>query len=436
MRVRLIYPRFERFLEAYPELVDVPSIAGLWKYKMPPALGVPMLASMMPPDVEWGATDANVEPVDYDEPVDLVAISFFTPQAASAYEIARGFRERGVKVVMGGMHPSMHPEDAARHCDALCVGEAEGAWPEILADAAAGRLRPRYTPAPLPPERWARPLRSLFSRYDPYDWAAALVQVARGCPRACPYCNLPELQGRDLRLRPIDAVVDEVVELGSRDLYLTEDVIMFKAASVSRYTTELFERLRSHEPSIFLTSSFVFNARPAFLETLRAGGTQCLYVTLGFDPISRGLYRGDARYTAAAREIVERIQGHGIRFYGAFGVGFDEDDPGVFDRILRFCDDAGVVTAEFFLATPFPGTPLWYRLRAEGRLLHEDFGRYNCAHVVFEPKQMSAEELREGFLYLWKEFYRGADVDEALGCFRTRGRPRVDHRFGSGMGPS
>ncbi|NCQ61206.1 MAG: hypothetical protein GW913_11145, partial [Myxococcales bacterium] len=114
MKVRLIYPRFERFLEAYPELADVPSIAGLWEFKMPPALGVPMLASMMPDDIEWAATDENVTPIDYDEDVDLVALSFFTPQASSAFEVADRFRARGVTVVMGGMHTTLNPDDSAR----------------------------------------------------------------------------------------------------------------------------------------------------------------------------------------------------------------------------------------------------------------------------------------------------------------------------------
>lgn len=420
VRIRLIYPRFERFLESYPDFEDVPSIAGLWKYKMPPALGVPMLASMIPEGIEWSATDANVEPIDFDEELDLVAISFFTPQATSAYEIADRFRERGVKVVMGGMHPTMIPEDAVPHCDAICLGEAEGVWPTILADAQAGRLQSFYSAPPTPPEHWARPMRSLFDSHERYDWGAALVQVARGCPRACPYCNIPGLQGSNLRLRPIDDVVAEVIELDGRDLYLTEDVIMFKAASVSRYTTELFERLAPHDPRIFITSNFVFNTRPAFLKTLRAGGTQCIYVTLGFDPYSRGVYDGDVRLTEASRDMVRRIEDAGIRFYGAFGVGFDEDGPEVFDRILEFCESAGIVTAEFFLTTPFPNTPFWHQLRTENRLMHTDWRRYNCAHVVFEPKQMTATRLTDEFLRLWREYYRAVDVDEALSCFNSR----------------
>ena len=425
MKVRLIYPRFERFLEAYPELAGVPSIAGLWEFKMPPALGVPMLATMMPDDIEWAATDGNVSEIDYDEDVDLVALSFFTPQAANAFEVADRFRARGVKVVMGGMHTTLNPEDSAAHADAICVGEAEGAWPQMLKDAQRGELRKVYKAALTPPEQWAKPMRSLFSDTKHYDWGAGLVQVARGCPRACPYCNMPGMHGPDLRLRPIDDVVEDVASLSGRDLYLTEDMIMFKARNVAQYTSELFERLVPIGPKIFLTSALVFNSKPSFLTTLRAGGAQCNYVTFGFDPLSRGVYSGDERLTEAAREIVQRTEEHGIRFYAAFGLGFDDDEPEVFDRILRFCDDANIVTAEFFVATPFPGTPMFHQLKREGRLLHEDWSKYNCAHVVHKPKQMSVEALEKGFLELWQEYYKDADMDEALGCFN-----------GDRMGPS
>ncbi len=140
MKIRLIYPRFERFLEAYPHLASIPTIGGLWKYRMPPALGTQILAAMMPDDVEWGITDQNVTEVDLDEDVDLVGISFFTPQASAAYALGDAFRARGVRVLMGGMHPSIVPQDARRHCDSLCLGEVEALWPEILADLRRGHF--------------------------------------------------------------------------------------------------------------------------------------------------------------------------------------------------------------------------------------------------------------------------------------------------------
>lgn len=415
MKIRLIYPRFERFLSAYPDLSAIPTIGGLWKYRMPPALGTQILAAMMPADVEWGITDANTTEVDYDEPVDCVGISFFTPQAESAYAIGDAFRARGVPVLMGGMHPSIVPDDAAPHCDSICLGEAEGLWPEIVLDLRRGALKERYGPGMASAAQWVRPIRGLFD--DPgggYDWKPSLVQVARGCPRPCPHCNLPILQGDALRFRPIDDIVDEARGLQGRDLYLTEDVIMFRASSIERYTTELFHRLGELDVRLFITSSLVFNARPRFLDALARGHTRANYVTLGFDPISRGVYEGDERLADAARRQIDAMQERGIRFHAAFGVGFDDDDPGVFERIVEFCRRAGILTAEFFIATPFPGTPLWHRLSREGRIHHRRWGEYNGAHVVFTPKQMTEEQLRQGFLQMWIAHYTNADVQAVL----------------------
>ncbi len=421
MKVLIVYPRFERYLEAYPELGEIPPVVGMWKYKMPPALGPQILATMLPADVEWRIHDANLRPVDFDEPFDLVAISFFTPQASSAYRIGDRFRERGVPVVMGGMHPSMVPTDAAPHADAVCIGEAEGTWLEIVEDARRGALKPLYGPSRPPPSAWVRPRRDLFDAERDYDWFAGLVQAMRGCPRPCPYCNIPGIYGRDVRMRDPEDVAREIRELSGRELYLTDDVVMMMSRKIRCYADELFGAIaRDGGARLFLTSSLIFNARDTFLDLLAAAGTRSLYYTFGFEPISRGIYEGDRALTARGVDIARRVQDRGIRFYGAFGLGFDDDDPATADRILEFCHQAGVVTAEFFIVTPFPSTPLYRQLDLEGRLLHRDWQRYNGAHVVFQPRHFTPDALVETFLGLWRDFWRDQDVDESLSCFQYR----------------
>lgn len=421
MKVRIVYPRFERFLEAYPELGLLPPVVGMWKYKMPPALGPQILATMAPDDLDVRVVDANVEEIDFDEDVDLVAISFFTPQAESAYAIGDGFRARGVPVVMGGMHPSMIPEDAAPHCDALCIGEAEQTWPTILEDARRGALRPRYGPSMPAPSEWVRPRRDLFDVERDYDWYAALVQAARGCPRPCPYCNIPGIYGRDVRLREPADVADEIRALGERELYLTDDVVMLTSKRITRYANELFGAIAENGGArLFLTSSLVFNLREPFLDLLARAGTRSLYVTFGFDPISRGIYAGDPEMTRIGEAIVERVEARGIRFYAAFGLGFDEDGPEVFDHVLGFCERAGIITAEFFLATPFPNTPLYAQMKRQERLFHTRWREYNGAHVVYRPARMTPDELVAGFLRCWTSFWSGMDIERSLSCFEHR----------------
>lgn len=418
MRIRFVYPRFERYMEAYPDLQLIPPIAGLWKYRMPPALGLQILATLTPPDVEWAITDANVDPVPYDEDADLFAISFFTPQAESAYAIGDELRRRGKKVVMGGMHPSIIPEDAIPHCDSICVGEGERVWPRIVDDLRRGELRARYDGDPTPAEELVTPLPNLFPKLDGYDWNAQLVQVARGCPRACAYCNLPVLQTHGTRFRPVERVIENIRQLGGKDFYITEDVVLMPSHAIARYADELFGAIAGENANVFLTSSLAFRNTPQFLELLARAGTRSLYITTGFDPISRGLYEGDPELTRKAIEIARRIQSFGIRFFGAFGLGFDRDPPEVFDRVLDFCDRARVVTAEFFAVTPFPNTPMWRQLSREGRIHHQRWTEYNGGHVVFRPKQMTEDELAEGLHRCWRELYEKVDVDESLSCFQ------------------
>jgi radical SAM superfamily enzyme YgiQ (UPF0313 family) len=418
MRIRFIYPRFQRYMEAYPELAKLPPVAGLWKYRMPPALGLQILATLTPPDVSWAITDANVDPVDYDEDADLFALSFFTPQAESANQIGDELRRRGKKVIMGGMHPSMHPADSIPHCDSVCVGEGERVWPRIVEDARRGQLAPRYQGEPTPPEEFVTPIPNLFPKLDGYDWNAQLVQVARGCPRECTYCNLPILQSQNVRFRPVARVVENVRQLGGKDFYITEDVVLMQSKAIARYADELFGALVGEQAHIFLTSSLSFRNTPQFLDLLARAGTRSLYVTTGFDPISRGIYEGEPALTRRAIEIARRIEDHGIRFFGAFGYGFDDDPPEVFDRVLDFCEKARIVTAEFFIVAPFPNTPFYKQLEAEGRLHHRRWSQYNGGHVVYRPKQMTEQQLLDGFVRSWREFYGKVDLDEALSCFQ------------------
>ncbi|MBN2534620.1 MAG: cobalamin-dependent protein [Spirochaetales bacterium] len=416
-----VYPKFERYLKkVYAELFNFPRIASLWEYRMPPALGIQILIALTPPDIEWKIIDENLEEIDYNEDVDLVAISFFTPQAESAYRIGDKFKERKVKVIMGGMHPSMIPEDAALHCDSICIGEAEIVWKDILDDARNNSLKKIYGPVLAPPSNWVKPARNVYKIKENYDWHASLVQVARGCPRDCPYCNIPGIYGRNIRLKNMDSLVEEISELSGEEFYIIEDIIMFNSKSIAEYTKELFTKILPYKNKIFLTSSLIFNAKPDFLQLLAGAGTKSIYVTFGFDPISRGIYKNDRKVIEYGKNIIDRIQNEGIRLYAAFGIGFDEDDESVFDAILDFCKKAHIVTSEFFIVTPFPNTPLWYTLKNENRIIHTRWNEYNCSNVVFKPRRITEDKLQSGFLYLWKEFYTEIDHVESLSCFAQK----------------
>jgi radical SAM superfamily enzyme YgiQ (UPF0313 family) len=422
MKITFIYPRFEKFLETYPELAELPAIAATWAFRMPPALGIPILVNLLPPDVSWRVIDQNIEPVDFDDDADIIAISYFTPQAGFAYDIGDEFLRRNKCVIAGGMHPSTMPEEAALHCTSQCVGEADTVWPQILEDFKNNRLHKTYKAETVPsPEQIASAKPGIFDVEDKYDWHASLVSITRGCPFGCEWCNIPLYQDTKIRLRPIESVVAEIEQLRGKEFYITDDTVMLNRPRITRYMLDLCERIRPFNVRMFLSCSPAMYNDPSFLDALAAAGAASMYTVFASDPVSQRFYRRDPGVWQRTIDLVKQLEDRGIRFFGSFGVGFDTMGEDQFDTILLFCEQAHVKTAEFFIATPFPGTPFWKRIGTENRfLLPRDWKKYNCANIVFRPKLISTEKLRDGFIMLWKDFFKNADLEESLSSFRQK----------------
>lgn len=421
MKITFIYPKFDKFLETYPELAEMPAIAATWTFRMPPALAIPILINILPEEVEWRVIDENIEEVDFDDDADLFAISFFTPQAAYAYAIGDELRARGKKVIMGGMHPSMIPDDCAPHCDSVCIGEADLLWPRIIRDAANGALIPVYrNEKPPEPHEIVSAKKGIFDIESKYDWHASLVSITRGCPFGCDWCNVPIYQGNRIRLRPMEHVVKEIRELSGREFYITDDMIMLNRPRIQRYMMELCEKVRDFNVGMFFSCSPAMNTDPVYIDAIAAAGAKSMYTVFASDPISRRFFARHKGIWQRTTDLVHMLEDRGIRFFGSFGVGFDSCRADQFDLILEFCEKAQVKTAEFFIATPFPNTPFWHRVRNEDRLLTSDWKKYNCANVVFRPKATSPEELRDGFIRLWKEFFSRNNLELAHNTFNQK----------------
>lgn len=421
MKVTFIYPKFDKFLETYPELAEMPSIAATWAFRMPPAMGIPILINMLPRDFEWRIIDQNIEPVDYDDNADLIAISYFTPQAAYAYEIGDTFRSHGKKVLMGGMHPSMIPEDASLHCDSICIGEADTIWPVILNDLRNGSLQKTYKSAEPPqPHEIASPKPGIFEVEDKYDWHASLISITRGCPFGCDWCNVPLYQSNKIRLRPIETVVEEIRALSGKEFYVTDDMIMLNRPKIQNYMMDLCERIKDFNVNMFLSCSPAMNTDPQFLDAIARAGAKSMYTVFASDPFSARFYARHPGIWQRTLDLVKQLEDRGIRFFGSFGVGFDTCMADQFDLILEFCEQAKVKTAEFFIATPFPNTPFWNQIKAENRFIETNWKKFNCANVVFTPKHTTADELRSGFVSLWKEFFKRVDHEVSLSTFHQK----------------
>lgn len=421
MKIKFIYPKFQKFLEAYPQLAEFPEIAATWAYTMPPAMGIPILIKTIEndPTIEWHIQDQNIEEVNFDDDSDLIVISFFTPQAAKAYELGDTFLARGKKVLMGGMHPSMIPDDVQPHCTSVCVGEGDTIFPKIVADFKAGNPQPRYQAATLPaPEEIVIPKKDIFNMEERYDWHASLISVTRGCPFGCEWCNIPHYQGKETRLRPMDDVVEDIRQLSGKEFYVTDDMIMLNRPNITEYFMELCDRIKDFDVKMFLSCSPAMNRDPKFLDKIAEAGAASMYTVFASDPMSKRFYKRHPLVWQQTIDLVKMLEDRGIRFFGSFGVGFDCCREDQFDLILEFCEQANVKTAEFFIATPFPNTKFWHRLKKEGRL-HDpiDWKKFNCANVVFKPKHTTEDELVEGYIRLWKEFFKTRDPWESNASF-------------------
>jgi len=417
MKIQFIYPAFDRHAQSHPELKQ---LVPCNEYIGSPSLGIAAVAACTPAGHELAFVDDRIHPVDEHLPeADLYALSFFTPAATRALAIADRLRAEGKPVVAGGIFPSMMPDLCRAHFDAVVIGEGEPVWPRLVEDAAAGRLAPVYRaerPADLsalgPPavELYLDAEDELFC---PDDYP---LQASRGCPFACDACVLPACMGKKIRHFPEELVWETLKRFAARSkrCCLTEDTAFMPVPGTRRRFRKLLKRISEHRRELSVQLSYVGTSMPLLLnveeevfDEVREAGVGRFYLVGGFDPITRGAFGpGEPQMLAKAERCVRLCQDHGVEPYVSFLVGNETDDEGTFDRMLSFADRVGLNIAEFAVATPYPGTPMWARMRAEDRLIDTTWKHYNDANVVFRPARMSAERLQQGYLSLWREFYR------------------------------
>ncbi len=426
MKVALIEPAF-----------DGRGIVKLFGFKILP-YGLLQLASVTPPDVDLAIFDEKVEPLPEVPDADLVGISVFTTaNAPRAYELASRYRARGIPVVMGGTHPSALPEEALRFADSVVAGEGESVWPQVLEDFRRGALQRLYR-APLPdlaglPGR--HPWRLL--KTDRYP-APLVVQTTRGCPIGCEFCSVTAFNGARMRHKSIAQIVDELEELATvrQSLYSRVARTVFFLDDSFGTDVVFYRTLMQALVDRGITLRWVTQAttalvqKPELLTLARRSG--CVGVLIGFESLSQdSLREADKRYKAHTYgEIVRKLHDHGIGVEGTFIFGFDHDDPDVFERTVEFADRMRLNVAQFSVLTPLPGTRLFDRWRAEGRLLYEPWNdprlwaKFNLFEVVIRPRQMSPERLAEGLQWAYRTFYGAASLARRFGAHLFRQSPR------------
>lgn len=375
-----------------------------------------LLAAYTPREHQVILADQGYGEQVHHDGIDVVGISAMTSQAKAAYRLAAWYRERGAKVVMGGIHASVLPDEAAQHVDAVCIGEGDALWPQILADAAAGRLQKQYRPSGFFPVDKILPFRRDLGNKHKTTFNHAMVQATRGCPYSCEFCITSALFGKKYRCRPVEQVVEEVRTCGSKSIFFLDDNIFCSPA----YSEELFSRLVPLKVRwVGQASLHSVTKNLELLRLARRSGAKGLFI--GLESVNQGSKRAA---TAAAKlgtselqEVGSKIRvvlDHGVLVQSSMIFGLDEDDPTVFERTVDFLNANRVSLSSFCILTPYPGTRLYDRLKAEGRLLHEDWSLYSNENVVFRPTRMSPEQLKLGSDWAGTTFYRRRSIVNRL----------------------
>jgi radical SAM superfamily enzyme YgiQ (UPF0313 family) len=376
-----------------------------------PSLSLLTLAGMTPDRYEISYHEvADLRLLEQLPDCDLAAIASYSAQIKDAYALADRYRALGVRTVLGGLHVTARPDEAAQHADAVVIGEGEIGWPQLLADLGNGGLKPVYAPngrefdltdAPMP----------RFDLLDIDRYNRITVQTQRGCPWRCEFCAASIRLTPRYKSKPVAKVIAEIREI--KRLWSTPFIEFADDNTFvhRRHSKQLLRALAGEGIRYFTETDISVADDPEMLSLLRASG--CAEVLIGLESptaagvdgveLRRNWKRGQFDQYKAA---IERIQGHGVAVNGCFVLGLDGDGPHVFDAVANFVSESGLFDVQITILTPFPGTPLYDRLLAEGRLLEpEAWERCSMFDVNFRPRHMSPETLQHQLVELGRRLY-------------------------------
>jgi len=388
-------------------------------------LALPTIAALTPKDVEVSITDENIEEIYFDKRVNLVGITCNTWLAPRAYEIADEFRKRGLTVVLGGIHPSMLPDEAIQHADAVVIGEAENVWANLVEDFRRKRIQPFYKSSEFPKlENLPIPRWDLLknNRYFYHT-----IQTARGCPYNCEFCTVKAMSGGRYRYKPVRDTIKELevlLDIEKKLIFFVDDNLI----GDRKHAKDLLRALVPLKIVYFAQVSIDVAKDSELLSLLVESG--CRKVVIGFESLLSDNLKQmgkDKSYKAEQyAENIMRIQSLGIEIQGFFIFGYDYDDEKVFDKTVNFIKSTNLALPNFSILTPLPGTRLFRRFDREGRLLYNDWRKYDARHVCFKPKLMSPEALQNGYNWAMREVSSYEAIFERLrGIWNLWNRSRV-----------
>ncbi len=352
-------------------------------------VGPVFLASLTGEDVDVEFVDEKVHGPQEEIETDVAAITFKTMNAKRAYGLADTLRSRGVKVILGGIHASLCPDEAALHADAVVVGEGEPVWPQVVADLRGGKLRKFYRhdgpPVPIDDSAPAR-----MDLIDQHLYVSHPVQTARGCSLDCEFCPTRAMFGGVYRLRAPGTVVEEIagmLEAERKPVFVVDDIF---AAGEPDFIRDIADRLKGMDVSYAVICD-VRMLTSEVLDHLRESGCTMVCLNIIASP------------TPEEKAVVHAIHERGMQVLAYIMFGFEYQTPDIFREVVDFVVDNDIRHVSLVILTPYKGTPMGERLAREGRILSFDWDLYDQAHVVFRPARMTPSQLEEGFEFALEE---------------------------------
>jgi radical SAM superfamily enzyme YgiQ (UPF0313 family) len=397
MRILLIAPsKGDRAIKKTRAMIRFPQVSLLY------------VAALTPPEHQVVIVEEENQLLDITEKWDLVGITCMTATAPRAYQLADDLRTRGTRVVLGGVHPSVLPEEAKAHCDAVVVGEAEPVWGRLLSDAQAGRLEPYYRSGtewslddyPLPNRAMGRAGSVL---------GVVPVVTSRGCPYACEFCCVRNVFGRTVRHVSVERVVEDIRRSRSSTVMFLDDNIVGDQV----YASRLFDAIRELRIHWGGQASISFVRNEKLLAQAAASGCRGLFV--GLESVSEHKMKRMSKSMRTLEDTataIHRIQDSGILLHASIVFGFDDDDPSIFDETVEFLQRVRIPSATFNVLTPYPGTEIYDQLKAENRLLTRDWTYYDHCTPVYVPRRMTVDQLYDGYRYAKKSFFSTVKIGQ------------------------
>lgn len=373
-----------------------------------PTLTLPTLAGLTPPHVDLRITEGFLEDIDFDEQVDLVAVTSHTSQVTGAYKIGDEFRKRGTQTIIGGVHATMCPDEAQKHFDAVAIGEAENIWEDILRDAEKKKLKKRYQSKDFVDlSNPAIPRYSVLNYKNyvipPFAKTPILpVQATRGCPNKCHFCLTHKFMGRKIRKKPVASVIKEIESINPSRFFFVDD----NPFADPGYARELMKALIPLKKRWVCQMSTGIKKYPDLIKL--AGKAGCHENCMGIesiDPLNLSIVNKNFNKVEEYKNLFKMLKDVGILAQVSMIFGLDNDTVDSLKRTIETILEWDINYLFIFTLTPFPGTKLREDLEKEGRKIDLNWGHYDGLHVTVQPKRMTPEELLNGYWDAYSQFY-------------------------------